>query len=103
MADDEIERLLREIDAANSTAAGRPPAEVAKPAGKEVEAANSGSGRLAFSLVAAVAMGVGAFGVGAFLWFVPLINPSALDMGFGGAIAGFFTALIAGPPRWFSN
>ena len=31
------------------------------------------------------------------------VNPSALDMGLGGAIAGFVTGLIAGPPKWFSS
>jgi hypothetical protein len=102
MADDEIERLLREIDAANSATAARPSGEVAKP-GREVATTDSGGGRLAFSVVAAVGMGAVAFGVGAFLWFVPVINPSAIDMGFGGAIAGFITGLVAGPPKWFSR
>ena len=58
---------------------------------------------VAFSVIAGVGMGAATFGVGAFLWFVPFINPSALDMGLGGAIAGFVTGLIAGPPKWFSN
>jgi hypothetical protein len=103
MAEDEIERLLREVEATNTgkpapspsgTPAKRSPAEPA-PA--------SGGGRLAFAVLSGVGMGAVSFGVGAFLWLVPFINPSALDMGFGGAIAGFLTALLAGPPRWFSS
>jgi hypothetical protein len=109
MADDEIERLLREIDATNSSA--KPGGSVEKATGGAVakndnlpaKSGESGGGRLAFAVVAAVGAGVVTFGVGAFLWLVPFINPSALDMGFGGAIAGFITALLAGPPRWFSS
>ncbi len=102
MADDEIERLLREINATNATPAassGSVEKSDRSPATRE----DGGGGRLAFSVVAGVGMGVATFGVGAFLWFVPFINPSALDMGLGGAIAGFVTGLIAGPPKWFSN
>lgn len=101
MADDEIERLLREIDAANASATGKPTGkptgEVAKVS-KDVETTKGGGGRLAFSVVAAV-------GLGAATWFVGLILPftSAVSAGIGGAIAAFITAMIAGPPRWFSR
>jgi hypothetical protein len=103
MADDEIERLLREIDATNAAAGAKPGSSVEKKTNTPANTDGSAGGRLAFSLVAGVSMGVVAFGAGAFLWLVPFINPSAIDMGFGGAIAGFVTALIAGPPRWFSS
>jgi len=97
MADDEIERLLREIDAANASATGKPTGDVAKVS-KDVERTKGGGGRLAFSVVAAV-------GLGAATWFVGLILPftSAVSAGIGGAIAAFVTAMIAGPPRWFSR
>jgi len=103
MADDEIERLLREIDATNASAAQPPAGDLEKKANTPATTDGSTGGRLAFAVVSGVGMGVVAFGAGAFLWFVPFINPSALDMGFGGAIAGFLTGLIAGPPRWFSS
>jgi hypothetical protein len=108
MADDEIERLLREIDATN--AAAKPQDAVAKQGSPD----NKGSldkkrnvpatsedhagGRLAFSIIAAV-------GLGAATWFIGLILPftSAVSAGIGGAIAAFLTAFIAGPPRWFSS
>jgi hypothetical protein len=103
MADDDIERLLREIDAVNGTAKPAAGGSVEKKSGTPATTSGTGGGRLAFSIVAGVGMGAVAFGVGAFLWLVPFINPSALDMGFGGLIAGFLTGLIAGPPRWFSS
>ena len=103
MADDEIERLLREIDATKASAAGPSSGAVEKKSQSPATTEGSTGGRLAFAVASGVGMGVVAFGAGAFLWLVPFINPSALDMGFGGAIAGFLTGLIAGPPRWFSS
>lgn len=101
MAEDEIERLLREVNATSATppssgaSAGVPAtrsgAEVAKADGKP-------GGRLAFGVVAGVVMGGGA-------WLLGVFTPwtDALDMGFAAAGAAFLTALIAGPPRWFSS
>jgi len=107
MADDDIERLLREVNAtssgATSSVATTPGDSVEKKSNSPAKADGAGGGRLAFAVVSGVGMGAVAFGAGAFLWLVPFINPSALDMGFGGAIAGFLTGLIAGPPRWFSS
>jgi hypothetical protein len=98
MADDEIERLLREIDATNSPARPASGSEVAKTSNTPAVPQSGGGGRLAFSMIAAVGMGAAA-------WFVGLILPftSAVSAGIGGAFAAFVTALIAGPPRWFSS
>ena len=98
MADDEIERLLREIDAANASAQPKSGGEVAKKDNSPATTAGSGGGRLAFSVIAAV-------GLGAATWFVGLVLPftSAVSAGIGGAIAAFITAFVAGPPRWFSS
>lgn len=87
MADDDIERLLREIQ---------------QSSGGAVEpAAEQSSGRVGFALLAAAGSGaVGAVG-GFVLWFVPFIGP--VTTGIGAAIGGLLTALIAGPPRWFSR
>jgi hypothetical protein len=48
--------------------------------------------------VAAVSLGIGG-------WLVGLILPflGAVSMGVGAAGAAFVTALVAGPPRWFSS
>lgn len=99
MADDDIERLLREVDALNS---GKPaPANVPAKADASVPAksdAKQSSARLAFAVGATVVLAP-------VTWFVGLILPfqSAVSAGIGGAIAAFVTAFIAGPPRWFSR
>jgi hypothetical protein len=103
MADDEIERLLREIDATTTPPTSAAGSDLAKGAKAPAVPSADGGGRLAFAVVAAVGGGALTFGFGAFLWLVPFINPSALDLGVGGAIAGFVTGLVAGPPRWFSK
>ena len=96
MADDDIERLLREIDATNSSR----PATPASPSGKEVAPAegSSAGGRVAFAVGAGVVTGVGA-------WLFGVFTPwtDALDMGFAAAVAAFLTGLVAGPPKWFSS
>lgn len=102
MADDDIERLLREVNAttSGSTGAGAstPKKDVAPRSG-EVETSSGGAGgRLAFSVVAA-----GVTGVGAFLFGVFTPWTDALDMGFAAAGAAFLTGLVAGAPRWFSS
>ena len=98
MADDEIERLLREIDATKPGVPAPPPAkrESAEPARQDDEA--GGSGRLAFAGLAGVLMGGGAFVFGI---FTPWTD--AFDMGLAGAFAAFVTGFVAGPPRWFSS
>ena len=98
MAEDEIEKLLREINGTNQPA---PSSEVAKSSGKSAarrDEPHGGGGRFAFAAVAAVTLGMAA-------WFVGLILPftSAVSAGIGGAFAAFVAAFIAGPPRWFSS
>jgi hypothetical protein len=97
MADDEIERLLREIDAAN-TSASTPATPAKKPAEVAPAEGSSGGGRVAFAVGAAAVTGVGA-------WLFGVFTPwtDALDMGFAAATAAFLTGLVAGPPRWFSS
>jgi hypothetical protein len=100
MADDDIERLIREVEATTAPTAPRSPAPAAAQPGKEVATAKSsgGGGRLAFSVASGVVMGAGAWTLGLFLPFT-----SAWSAGVGGATAAFVTALVAGPPRWFSS
>lgn len=97
MAEDEIERLLREIDA---TSSAKPAAQPAPSTSREVAKADEGSagGRLAFAVGAAGVTGVGA-------WLFGVFTPwtDALDMGFAAAVAAFLTGLVAGPPKWFSS
>ena len=100
MAEDEIERLLREIDATSSTKPPATPATPATPASREVAKADNGTagGRVAFAVGAAGVTGIGA-------WLFGVFTPwtDALDMGFAAAVAAFLTGLVAGPPKWFSS
>jgi hypothetical protein len=93
MADDDLERLLREIE--RNTGAPVQPAP-----SKSVESSPkvAPGGRLAFAGIAAVALGGGTWVFGLLMPFV-----SATSAGIGGAVAAGITALIAGPPRWFSS
>jgi hypothetical protein len=97
MAEDDIERLLREIDATSGAKPAATPA--AKPAG-DVARTDDGKpgGRVAFAVGAGAVTGVGA-------WLFGVFTPwtDALDMGFAAAVAAFVTGLVAGPPRWFSS
>lgn len=101
MADDDIERLLREVNALNSGAAdsnaGNVPAKAtpSTPAKKE---ASSAGGRLAFAVGSGAVLGVAG-------WFGGLLMPfvGSFSAGVGAAFGAFAAALIAGPPRWFSS
>jgi len=76
MADDEMERLLRDIDQT-------------KPRGS----------RLGFAALAGLGGAVVGGGVGLVLWVLPFIGPVSTAL--GAAIGAFVTALVTGPPRWF--
>lgn len=101
MADDDIQRLLNEVSAAtggtSAKSGGSSSSPVPATAGREVARGGAG-GRIAFAVVAGVGMGV-------FTWVAGIVLPfvDAFSAGVGGVIAGFATAIIAGPPRWFSN
>lgn len=101
VADDEIERLIREVEAATSGKPQRPaePAkEVDKPSASGRDVESSSGGRVAFAGISAGVMGVGG-------WLFGVFTPwtDALDMGIAAAGAAFLTGLIAGPPKWFSS
>ena len=95
MAEDEIERLLREVERTTSGT----PQQKPEPS-REVAAADDskGGGRIAFAGLSAVILGVGG-------WLFGVFTPwtDALDMGFAAAVAAFLTGLVAGPPKWFSS
>jgi hypothetical protein len=115
---DDIEKLLRELDAMEggppSTSGKQVQPKAAAPAAKasgkaagESEESSGGGGRLAFAAVAAVVMGiVGALTgmvLGPVLGWLPLLDFGFWATGLGAAFGGFLTALVAGPPRWFSS
>lgn len=95
---DDIEKLLAQVSqssqAAQSTPAKKSGADVAK------RGDDKPGGRLAFAIITALVFGGVAFVVG---WlFTPLVL-TGTSMGVGAALGSFATALIAGPPRWFSS
>jgi dihydroxyacetone kinase len=103
MADDDIERLLREVNAMNADGSSTPERSSASktPAKKDDSSGGGAGGRLAFAAGSGVVVGaVGAI-VGQVLFILPAIGP--ITTGVGAAFGGFVTALVAGPPRWFSS
>ncbi len=100
MADDDIERLLREVNAMNSPSSSGKGVEQSKS--REVAAPDQSSsgagGRLAFAIGSGVVLG----GAG---WFFGLLMPfvGSFSSGVGAALGAFTAALVAGPPRWFSS
>lgn len=112
--DDDIEKLLAELSqmenpGAPAAAGGKAvePRAQAKPPATKDDGKGSPGGRLAFAIAAAVAVGflgafVGMF-LGPFLGWLPFLEFSFWGTGFGAAFGAFVTALVAGPPRWFSS
>lgn len=99
MADDDIERLLREVNAMNAPA-GQPPARKADnvPAKPDDDSGGGAGGRLAFAIGSGVVIGAAG-------WFVGLLMPfvGSFSAGVGAAFGAFAASLVAGPPRWFSS
>ena len=104
MADDDIERLLREVNAMNnpnaSTSGSRSPEPTkSKDLAKEDDSSSGGAGgRLAFAVGSGAVLGVAG-------WFGGLLMPfvGSFSAGVGAAFGAFVASLIAGPPRWFSS
>lgn len=104
MDDEELAKLMREIDQFDSGASPGPSTPAAPSAtpsagsgsGKEIAETGGGKGR--WVGIAAVTSGVGGFLVGSVLWFVPWVDPAST--GLGAALGGAIAALVGKPPRW---
>lgn len=103
MDDEELAKLMREIDQfdASSGGGGVQPQAAGAPSGgaepsKEV-ATQSGS-KSKWVGIAAVGSGAGGLLVGSFAWFIPGVSP--LSTAIGAALGGAITALVGQPPRW---
>jgi hypothetical protein len=93
--DDDIERLLREVEALES--GGRSAQPPAKPQSREVarqDDEESGRGRTGWALIAAAGGGAAGFIIGTLLGFLPLVDGLS-------AVGAFLAALIGGPPGWY--
>lgn len=100
MDDEELAKLLREIDQMGKpgAAGASQPAPSAPATSGEVVPSDAGSGKGRWVAVATVASGVGGFVVGSVLWFVPWVDPAST--GLGAALGGAIASLIGSPPRW---
>lgn len=106
MADDEIEKLLKEINASSSPITGSSAssevasqkAHVEKKSHKKKSETSSGSGRFPFAVASGVVVGGSGAVFGLLFPFFTII-----ETGLTAAVAAFVTALIAGPPKWFSS
>ena len=100
---DDIEKLLAQVSQTTQQPGATAPAQKpGKKSGSDVArtGGDKPGGRFAFAVVAAVVFGAIAFIVG---WlFTPFVL-TGTSMGVGAALGSFATALIAGPPRWFSS
>jgi hypothetical protein len=99
---DDIERLLAEVNKTTSGGAAKKDATPAKKSKADVAQQGSGKpgGRFAFAIISSLLFGGIAFVVG---WlFTPFVL-TGTSMGVGAAVGSFATALLAGPPRWFSS
>ena len=96
---DDIEKLLAQVSQTTQQSSQGTPA---KKSGSEVarKASDKPGGRFAFAVITALVFGGIAFVVG---WlFTPFVL-TGTSMGVGAALGSFATALLAGPPRWFSS
>ena len=102
-SDDDIERLLREVEAlesGGSKAQPPVPAQGREPAKQEAPS-ESGGGRVGWSLIAAAGGGAAGFIIGTLLGFLPLVD--GLSTALGAALGAALAALISGPPGWYGK
>jgi hypothetical protein len=97
MANDDIEKLLREINETNAPGQSAAPVSTNKNAVKKSDSPSS-RGRLPFAVASGVVVGGSGAIFGLLFPFFTIIQT-----GLTAAVAAFVTALIAGPPRWFSS
>ncbi len=106
MAEDEIEKLLREINASSTPTSGSSSSsevssrksDVGKKARHKESESSSGSGRFPFAVASGVVVGGAGAVFGLLFPFFTIIGT-----GLTAAVAAFITAIIAGPPKWFSS
>jgi len=98
MAEDEIERLLREVQQQSGATPPATPASSGSVAKPSSDAEGGGVSRVAFAGGSAVVLGVGG-------WLFGVLTPftTATELGLGAAVGAFVTGLVAGPPRWMSR
>lgn len=94
MAADDIEKLLNEINASTIPASQ---SEKSSSPSLKSSSARAG-GRLPFAVASGVVVGGSGAVFGLLFPFFTII-----ETGLTAAAAAFLTAIVAGPPRWFSS
>jgi hypothetical protein len=96
---DDIDKLLREIDAMNAGQGAALPAPAQKAAIEPAATSSGGSGRVAWTGASAVGGLLAGGVVGTVLTFLPYVSTASTAVGaaLGAALAGF----VSGPPAWF--
>lgn len=108
MAEDDIERLLREVAESTGSSSGSGSSAGSSPGSKDVarqaETSSTASAlglarsRVGFAVVAGAVIGFAGWAVGLVLPFV-----GAGSMGTGAAFGAFISVLITGAPHWISR
>ena len=108
MAEDDIERLLREVAESTGSRSGSGssagPSSGSKEVGRQTETSSTASvlglarSRVGFAVVAGAVIGFAGWVVGLVLPFL-----GAGSMGTGAAFGAFITVLVTGAPRWISR
>jgi hypothetical protein len=101
----DIDKLLREIEAMNNPAATPSKDAVPAPAEEKAVAAGSGGptrgGRIAWTGASAVG-GLATGGVvGTILAFLPFVSTASTAI--GAALGGAVIGMVSGPPGWFDR
>jgi len=104
--DEDLAKLMREIDAMNGSPAESAPAPPAPTAAvpattgsNEVATTDDASSpRAKWTGMAAIGGGVSGFIAGTVLWFLPGVN--SISTGIGAAFGAAVVAAISGPPKW---
>lgn len=90
--DDEIERLLREVDAMNSGKKAQPPARTDQSGAAP---ADDGLSPVGTGLVAGVVSGVVVGGATLLFWLVPFVpGPNPVSVGAGAFVGAFLTGTV---------
>lgn len=101
---EDIDKLLRELEAMNSGTVQRP--EAATPARRQPSApatseGPSTGGRIAWAGAGAIGAGIVGLILGTILAFLPWV--STMSTAVGAALGGALMALVSGPPAWFDR
>ena len=101
--DEELAKLMREIDAMNQSGPAQPPAPVpaAAPSAEVARTDEGRSPRAKWAGIAAIGGGVGGFLVGSVLWFLPYMSGPSTAL--GAALGAGAAAYLGGPPKWMGG